>query len=398
MLAHEGAAAHSDDDRVKRARAALPVLQDTAYLNTGYAGPVPLPVAEAVRAASEREIHRGRGVPGEVDVHRERAARVRALLAALVGAMPDEIALTRSTTDGVNTALWGIDWRPGDRVVTTSLEHEGVLVPLWMVEQRGNVEVQHVDVGVGRPNETLDALEKALRLPTRAIVVSHVAYSTGAVLPVREIVEMAHRHGALAIVDGAQSVGALPVDVKEIEADLFAFSGHKWLCGPEGLAGLYVARPHWETLRPTYSGISSLQPVGPDPAPLVLGSGARRYELASYYRPAVAGFEAGLAWLESFGWDWIHGQIREVSRRAAQILSQVPGCDALVDPDEQHGLVSFRISGVHPHVVAERLLTRGFAVRSVRSPLALRVSTGFFNTEEELLNLHDALVEVLRRR
>jgi L-cysteine/cystine lyase len=380
---------------LQRVRAALPVVQEVAFLNTGYAGPLPSPVADAIHADVGRELDRGRSSPAEAEVYRERSSRLRERLARLIGAQSEEIALTRSTTEGVNVALWGMGTRPGDRILTTSLEHEGVRVPLWTMERRGLVEVERVDVGVGRRDETLAALERALERPARAVVFSHVAYSTGAVLPAAEIVDMAHRAGAWAIIDGAQAVGALPVDVGTLGADAYALSAHKWLCGPEGVGGLYVPERRWDRLQPTYTGFGSVQPPGRDPVPLAIGSGARRYELGSLFRPSISGLEAGLAWLEEIGWDWIWERTSRLSQRAAALLAEVPDCEPLLGAADHQGLVCVRLAGVHPQTITEELARQGIIVRFIRRPSCLRVSTGFFNTEEELHRLRDALARLL---
>ena len=145
---------------------------------------------------------------------------------------------------GINLALGTIDWRPGDRAVTTTLEHPGVTGPLALLRDRVGVDVVEADVGDGGDDErTLDALEAAVAGGrTRAVVASHVAWSTGAVLPAAGIAAMARRHGVVGILDGAQTAGAIPVAVDEVGADFYAVSGQKWLLGPDGTGALAVRR------------------------------------------------------------------------------------------------------------------------------------------------------------
>ena len=168
----------------------------------------------------------------------------RAVVAAVLGTEMDLVALTHSTTEGINLALGTIDWRAGDRAVTTSLEHPGVTGPLALLRDRLGVEVVEAEIGDGGDDaRTLAALEAAAAGGrTRAIVASHVAWSTGAVLPAAAIAALARRCGAVGILDGAQSAGAIPLAVDEIGADFYAVSGQKWLLGPEGTGALAVGR------------------------------------------------------------------------------------------------------------------------------------------------------------
>jgi L-cysteine/cystine lyase len=387
----------SDSERVARVREALPVFRTAAYLNTGTAGPLPTATAEAMARESRWELERGRStLPDRSPTLRESAAALREKYARLVNASPDEIALTRSTTDGVNIGLWGIEWEPGDRVLTSNLEHEGVLVPLWHLERRGRITVERVDVGVGLPSQVMDAFERALATPARMIAISHVAYSTGAVFPLKELVELAHRKGTLVLVDAAQSIGAMPIDLPALGADFYAMPGQKWLCGPEGMGALYVPERHWDTLHSTYGGFGSLEPMGTDPTPFALGAGARRFEMGHNYTPLYEGQIASLDWLEETGWDWVHARNAHLSAYCAEVLSQVPGVEPFLPVGAPQGLVSVEVEGVHAAEVAPRLVERGFIVRSVREPRAIRASTGFYNTEAELDGLRDALAEVLK--
>ena len=145
------------------------------------------------------------------------------------------MAVNHGTTDGMNSAIHGIDWEPGDRAVTTRHEHPGGLGPLLVVRDRHGVELDLLDIGDGGDHErVVAAFDRAIDERTRAVVISHVLWSTGAVMPVRAIADVAHARGALVIVDGAQAAGAIPVDIAALGADAYAFPGQKWLLGPEG--------------------------------------------------------------------------------------------------------------------------------------------------------------------
>ena len=168
------------------------------------------------------------------------------------------MGLTHNTTEGMNIGLSGLDWGAGDEVVTTTLEHGGALLPLYQLHRRHGVRITFADVGNGERDAALTAIERAIHPGVRMVVLSHVTWGTGAVLPIGEIAQLAHEAGAQVLVDGAQSVGALPVDVHALDVDVYAFPGQKWLCGPEGTGGLYVKRAQLDAVQPTQIGILRL--------------------------------------------------------------------------------------------------------------------------------------------
>src|SRR3989304_2878702 len=185
----------------------------------------------------------GRAAPAGWDAFLERMDECRGVLAALLSAGPESIALTHSTTDGMNIATWGVDWRPGDRALTTNAEPPGLLGPLVAVRDRAGVALDIVDVeGGGDPALIQERIAAAMTPRTRLVSLSHVLWTTGAVLPVVEIGRIARERGVWYAVDAAQSAGAILVDAEAIGADFIAFPGQKWLLGPEG-AGARGAAP-----------------------------------------------------------------------------------------------------------------------------------------------------------
>jgi len=180
------------------------------------------------------------------------ADAVRAKAAALLGCDKDEIALTRNTTEGMNAVAQGIDWRRGDRVLSTDHEHEGGSVCWKHFARRCGIEIDRVKLPVPpqSPAEVLTLFERAITGRTRVISLSHVTFSTGLRLPVRQVADLARANGSLLVVDGAQSAGALDVNVRELGCDAFATSGHKWLLGPKGTGILYIRKASWPKIQP----------------------------------------------------------------------------------------------------------------------------------------------------
>jgi L-cysteine/cystine lyase len=364
-----------DLDAVRRD---LPVASRLAYFNTGTAGPWPTPVVEAMVTSLRREAELGRASPRGLPGFRDVLDATREQVARLVGAGPSELALTGSTTLGVNIGVWGLEWRPGDEVVTTSIEHHGVLVPLQHLAARRGVVVRTADVGNG--GSALEPIVAQLSQKTRLVALSHVSYSTGARLPIRAIADAAHAVGAAVLVDGAQSVGAIPVDVHALDVDYYAFPGQKWLCGPEGTGGLYVREARQAELRPTFVGSRSRQP------------GAAAYEHGTLFRPGIEGLHAALEWRAAFGDEAIYARTLYLAGYLALQLAGVPGVELVTPTQACAGLVCFRLaSDTNLDARVAYLAEHGVSLRSVGETRCLRVSCGFFNTEAEI----DRLVELL---
>src|SRR5512141_1030751 len=244
-----------DDEKIPALREALPSTAAGIYLNTGSAGPLPRETARAMAEAEGWELRTGRADMGYWEESAQRMAEARAAVASVIGAGPGAMALTHAATDGMNIATWAIDWQPGDRAVTSSLEHAGAIGPLRALRERRGVDLAIADVGWGGDTAAVvAAFDSAITPGTKLVSVSHVSYATGARLPIREIAAIAHERGALVAVDGAQSAGAIPVSVEELGADFYSVPGQKWLLGPEGTGALYCAPSVLDRPRQTFAG------------------------------------------------------------------------------------------------------------------------------------------------
>lgn len=385
-----------DDEKIPAIREALPATAAGIYLNTGSAGPLPRETAHAMAEAEAWELRTGRADRNFWQDALERRAEARAAAAAVVGTDPSQIALTHAATDGMNIATWAVDWRAGDRAVTTSLEHAGALGPLWAVRDRWGVELVVADVGTGGdPAAAVEAMDRAITRGTRLVSMSHVSWATGARLPVREIVEMAHARGALVAVDGAQAVGAIPVSVEELGADFYAMPAQKWLLGPEGIGALYCAPSVMDRPRLAFAGWASFESMDlaaqgkpwPD---------ARRFENSTLHGPSVLGFARSAAWLSMFvGLPWIYERIGRLAGEAAAMLAEVPGVELLTARDQMAGLISFRIAGWEASAALRELEQRTLCLARTIPPLeAIRISVGFFNTDAELRRFRDGVALV----
>jgi L-cysteine/cystine lyase len=385
------------DTKVEALRAELPAVHTTGYFNTGSNGPMPRIVFQAVEAEARRELERGRIVPGAYEGNRERNRRVAALAAGIFGAAADEIALTHSASEGLNAALMGIDWDAGDEVVTTSEEHPGLLLPLSLLAYRQGVVTRYADLCNGRV-DVVEALARQITSRTRAIAVSHVLWSTGAVLPLREISDLARKNELLVIVDGAQSGGQVPVDLHALGVDVYAMAGQKWLCGPEGTGLLYVRRDRFPDIAPTYARYGQFETSGY----YLPAAGAMRYEIGEFYSPAVAALEAALRWLrDEVGFEWAYDRIAALGADFAHRLAGVEGVSLVTPLGSMAGLVNFNVEGMKPQEVASSLYERGFTIRYVESrpcTVSARAAVGWWNTEDEVIALASAITDLAATR
>src|ERR671916_2873876 len=194
--------ARATDAKVDALRAQLPAVQSTGYFNTGSNGPIPIVAYEAADETARRELEQGRIVPGTYMENRDRNRRFAAMAATIFGADADEIALTHSATEGLGTSLMGMTWSPGDEIITTFEEHPGLLLPLALLARRFGVVTRYADIGDGA-SRIVEALASQITSRTRVIALSHVLWSTGAVLPLRDISEFARHNEVMVVVDGA---------------------------------------------------------------------------------------------------------------------------------------------------------------------------------------------------
>ena len=384
-----------DDEKARRARAEMPVTGRKTYLNTGTAGPLARVTQEALEAGGRFDYETGRGTFSSFPALLADIADLRTRFAALMGVSEDEVALTHHTTDGINIVAHGLDWRAGDEIVTTSAEHESGLLPLYVQKRRHGVVVKVVDVD---PEDSADEIAvrigRAIGPRTRLIAISHVNWNTGLRMPIECIAAIARERGVLTLVDGAQSAGAIPLDLASSGVDFYAVPAQKWLCGPEGIGALWVRAESLALLEPTFIGFFSLVDTSSYDLSgnFMPAAGARRFEVGTVYRPAVKAMCANLQWLsEELGWRWIHARIAALAERARRALLRIPEVEMVTPPGAGSGLVTFALRGYDPRRVVAELERSDVVVRNLHDPEALRVSTGFFNDDEDIARLVEGL-------
>ena len=355
----------------EEARAQFPVLERYAYLNAGSMGPLSRATAEAMAERERLDLEQGRGGKPYFEAMLSLREGVRERLAGLLAVPAERIALTSSTTDGCNVVLSGLELGPEDEVVTSDAEHPGLLGPL----HASGARVRVVEIAAHPAAESLDRLAGAVTPRTRLLALSHVLWTTGQMLPVHEL---RVQTGLPVLVDGAQSVGAIPVEASGV--DFYTVSCQKWLCGPDPLGGLYVADP--ERLRvalPTYFSVQSIEVD----AFFVPREGAQRFDSGWLAVPSLAGLVAAI----DAAPDWRFERARETAARCRELLSK--RFEVVTEPG-QATLVSFRPDG-DPAELARQAYDRGVVIRDLPGTGLLRASCGYWTSDEDLERLLGAL-------
>jgi L-cysteine/cystine lyase len=349
-------------------RSQFPVFERLSYLNAGTEGPLPRQAAEAAHDRIDLEVTQGRCGRPYFEALMELAGRARERYAEVLGADASQVALTGSTTDGVNTVLSGLDLRYGDEILTSDEEHPGVLAPLGRARVRHGVSVRAVP---------FRELANEVRPSTRLVACSHVSWVNGKIADVPAI----RAAGAPVLLDAAQALGAIPVDVGALGCDFYAASGQKWLCGPEGSGCLFVSAERLDELLVPWPGYGSVA----DPERALEFEPAEGVKRLDHGFPSALRSASALASLEVLagaGWSWIHERAGSLAAGLAERLTEL-GLD--VCDRDRSTLVSWRVEDAAAEV--DRLGADGFVLRSIPGRELVRASVGAWSSEDELERL-----------
>ncbi len=394
-----------ESEKVERIRGELPAVNNCVYLNTGTNGPLCRATAEVMREESEKEYREGRYLPFISELNKEMDV-VRRMVGDFIGADPEEVALTHSATEGMNLILWGVNWQPGEEIITTNREHVASLAPISLVTNRFGLSVKYLETEYGDDYDEdrfIDQFRRSISRRSRLLVVSHVSFSTGMLFPLKKLADICHEHDMWILVDGAQGAGATPLDVRELGVDFYSIAGRKWLLGPEGIAALYVARECISQISPTFISPSSvnhrhdLDIASPYviPAPY-----AARFQTATAInRPILLGFREALRFLrDEVGKEWLLERIVTSVTYLRKRLEQIPEVDIVTPAGTEAGFIHFTVDGWRPADFCAILNERRYMIRPVPEqhlPAPIRISVGFYNTRGELDGLLENIIDVI---
>lgn len=320
-----------------------------------------------------------------------------------------EIIFTRNTTEGLNLVAYSYgltNVKAGDEVLVSIMEHHSNLLPWQMVCRRTGAALKFMEC---EPDGTLDLNKVASLITPRTKIVActHVSNVLGRVNPIREIAELAHRAGAVMVVDAAQSTPHIPVDVQALGADFLAFSGHK-VYGPMGIGVLYGREALLNAMPPFLTGGEMIESVTREGA--VFAELPHKFEAGTVNAADAVGLQAAIEYVKSVGFEQMHRQEVALTRRAMEGIRNIPCVHVLgsENPEEHCGIITFTVDGVHPHDISEILASDGIAIRAghhcaqpllafLKHPSTARASLAFYNTEAEIDRLLDSL-STLRER
>jgi isopenicillin-N epimerase len=378
-----------------------------AYLDVASGGPtLRAAMAAEYRAREIQSI----GLAGAGRRWTDETNRLATRFAAFLGCEPDEVQFTRGAGEALALGVAGLDLAPGDEIITTTREHPAALSP-WLVQaRRREIVVKQIELPtpLTGPEQPLGLFAGAVTERTKVIAFSHVQYDDGAVLPVRELSAFARQRGILSVIDGAQALGMVDFDLRDLGCDLYATCCHKWLSGSHGTGVLYVRREMLDRLWPVEPrGLDSVPPVftptdaeGSTDVPAALH---KLGNIVPYAWPALRGVEAALEFQQTVSRTKIEARIRELAIYARLRLQQLQGIEMLTParPGLWAGILTFRVPGKSaPELAATIERTHRVHVRAVRWPNnpegAVRLSPHIFTTHDDIEKLVQGLQFALR--
>ena len=340
----------------------------------------------------------------------EELENARAAVQTFIGAAePEEIIFTRNTTEGLNLVAYSYGLsrvHAGDEILVSAMEHHSNLLPWQMVCRQTGASLRFLEC---EPDGHLD-LDKAAQMitdRTRIVAVTQLSNVLGQIYPIRELAALAHAKGAVIVVDGAQSTPHIPVDVRALDADFFAFSGHK-LYGPMGIGVLYGRRALLDAMPPFLTGGEMIESVSRESA--VFAELPHKFEAGTVNAAGAAGLHAALRYVRGIGSDVIRQREQELASYAFARMQGIPHVHILgsAQPEQHNGILTFTLDGVHPHDISEILAADGVAVRAghhCAQPLlhhlgvsaTVRASIAFYNTADDVDRFIGSLSTVRER-
>jgi len=372
----------------------IPSLAKSIYLNTGGIGPIIRSVYEILTREFTEQFIDGSPMnmrPQSLQMEQNHA---RKAMARFFGASPEEICFTRGVSDGASIVMNGFSWQPGDEVIATNEEHSAFYLPTLLLKERFGIVVRILELE-NDGEAILQRFQALLNKRTRLAAISHVTTDNGIRLPVKAICAAAHQAGVPVLLDGAQSVGQFPVDVKETGCDFYCVLSYKWMLGPYSAGILYITEDWVNRLIVTATGARAERAMNYAAGTFELVPGAQRFEFGPHVTPAWLAMVEAARYLVEIGLPEIERQAQGQAAYLRQALRAIPRVilRSPESPELSTGIVSFSIEGLPGREISQAFRTRW---NIITRPMGLRfdgvrVSVAFFTTREEL----DAVVEAV---
>lgn len=380
---------------VAQLRSQIPAVGQQVWMNTGWSGPSPRSVIDALKDRIDMEAMEPPASMRVIETAREIRGQALQAVGRLMNVSEEELMLTRNTTEGLNIVMSGLDWQPGDEIVTCSLEHPSVLAPAWMIGLRYGVNVRIVVLDPHDPADViLEKFQAVVSPRTRLIFISHIQYSTGLRMPAPELARMAHANGAEILLDGAQTGGHIDLDMVADDYDYYSIPGQKWMLGFEGTGALYIRKELLPSVHPAHTGGRHME--SPVTAGHIVPNHATmdKFYGGSGSIPLQAAFLEATRFIEGIGVREIEARNLQLASRLKAQLRESPRVTVLSPEDGPlaSGLVSFAVEGWEPDALDDHLWEHNrIVVRHIEHPEGVRASLHFFNTEEEVDQLAAAV-------
>ncbi len=394
--------------QVTDVRADISFLDEVIYLDAASTTPTPQPVVDAM---SDYYYHfnsnTGRGAYRTAVKATTEVEKTRVKLSKLINCDPEEIIFTKNTTEAINMVVNGLNYEKGESIIVPNIEHHSNLVPWLNLKNRG-IKTRIIKSGRQGVVKSIGR-EEAIDKTTKLVTITHISNSIGSIQPIEEIGRIAVENDLLYMVDAAQSIGHISIDVKKIKADFMAFPGHKGLLGPVGTGFLYCSKEIAETLNPINLGGGTVSDVTEDH--FTLAEVPARFEGGTQNISGIIGLGAAVDYINMIGLDKIEEHGKKLTELMYDGIKEIENSVVYGHPENIYDMVGFNINGVNCHDVAkildeqENICVRSgmhCAIPAIKQIGAydfggtVRASIHYYNTREEIKTLIDTLDEISR--
>lgn len=383
-------------------RRLLPAAEKYTYMNSAGCGPLPLPVLERMEGVFRRMALEGQV---NVEIHgwlKEMLEEIRAEVAAFINAKPGEIFFVRCIAEGLNTISRMYGWEPGDEILISDQENPASILPFFAVEPIFGTRTAAF-CGLGNQEQIIENFKNALNERTRMAVISHVFHTNGTAIPAAEICREAEARGVITVLDGAQAAGNIDIDVREIGCSFYLLSCHKWLCGPEGVAAVYIREDRIGEARVPFGGVGMQDSFDVTEHTIQMKPDARRFEYGGRHTPMYAAFSESIRFAGEIGTERIRRRTKELHRYCRKAFEErVPWAEILSPEDERlrTAIFAFHIPGADHRELVRRvwedcgIIIQWRTVDLVTGKEGVRVSLNWFIREDEIDRLAEAIARL----